>query len=566
MNRIYPVYTVQTECLDCYKCVRQCPVKAIRIENGVASIIPERCIACGSCVRVCPNRAKRVRNDLPEVQKRLRGSEPVYASLAPSWVGAFPEWSASALIGALKKLGFRGVSETARGAQEVSAAVAEDLARQNSGVLISSACPAVVDYIRLCHPEQTKYITPIASPLLTHCALLRREFGDDIRIVFIGPCVAKKNEADRHPELLDVAITFEELRELFRDSNVHPEEFLSGKESFVPEDAREGTIYPIEGGMLETIRLCGRAPLRQLLAVSGIDRVGESLEQIRSVGEAGPIFVEALACPGGCIHGPCTRRASGLITTTEILRRADLTLPDGRTSTVRVPVGYTPVFRETKSYSDDAIRKALRRVGKTSPKDELNCGGCGYDSCRHFAEALLRGDAEVSQCVSHMRQLAMRKSNALLRCMPAGVVILDQDLLIVESNEAFTQIFGQELVELYQNVPGLSGADILTILPCEQLFRAALHSGGDIHREHYPIGERMFDLSIFTIDPGQVIGVIVQDTTELELGREQIAQRAEEVIARNITIVQEIACKLGEHMADTEILLSSIAERWRRTP
>lgn len=167
--------------------------------------------------------------------------------------------------------------------------------------------------------------------------------------------------------------------------------------------------------------------------------------------------------------------------------------------------------------------------------------------------------------------MATRQSNALLRCMPAGVVIVDQDLLIVESNESFTRIFGDELVELYQNVPGLSGADILTILPCESLFRAALRSGGDIHREHYPIhrpqdpeNERLLDLTIFTIDPQRTIGVIVQDTTETELGREQIAQRAEEVIMRNITIVQEIACKLGEHMADTEILLSSIAERYRR--
>ena len=318
MDSIYPVYTVPTECVDCYKCVRQCPVKAIRIENGVASIIPERCIACGGCVRVCPHHAKQVRNDLPMVQKLLRGPRPVYVSLAPSWSGVFPQWNANAIIGALKSLGFRGVSETARGAQEVSAAVAEELSKRDSGVLISSACPAIVDYIRVYHSDQTKNITPIASPLLTHCALLRREFGDDIRIVFIGPCIAKKNEADRHPELLDVALTYYELEELFRFNAIHPQDFATIEAQFVPEIAYEGALYPIEGGMLETIRICDRSRTRQLQSVSGIGLLGESLEQIRSVEGAGPIFIEALACPGGCIHGPCARRTSGLTATTEI--------------------------------------------------------------------------------------------------------------------------------------------------------------------------------------------------------------------------------------------------------
>ncbi len=562
-TQTYPIYTTPAQCCDCYKCVRKCPVKAIRIEGGFASVRPERCVACGQCVKVCPNRAKKVRSDVSRFFELAADDAPLYVSLAPSWSGVFADWTKDAMIAAFKTLGVREVSETALGAQEVSAALARDLSNAKNGVFVSSACPAVVDYIRRYYPDETSRITPIASPALTHCALLRRIFGSEIRIAFVGPCAAKKNEADRNPDLLDVALTFDELRAIFAEKELKPEDFEGVREKFAPESAAEGAIYPLEGGALETIRRCGCDENVLLQSTSGLQILGESLANLRTLATKRPVFIEALACPGGCVNGPCATRTSWLGASTGVLQNATLRDACKREPTLRVEMKFPPDPVAPKRVDESELREALRSVGKTSPNDELNCGGCGYDSCREFATALARGDAETRQCVSYMRQIATRKANALLTRMPAGVAILDENLLIVESNEAFSRIFGEEIEELYRVAPGLEGADVTKILPCAPLFEAVLRSGEDVRRDSFPIGDQLLDLTIFTIEPSKIIGVVVQDVTATEMNREQIARRAEEVISRNISIVQEIACKLGEHMADTEIILNSIAKGYR---
>ena len=563
MTKLYPIFTTRAECRDCYKCVRRCPVKAIRIENGVASVLPDRCVACGQCVRVCPTHAKRVRDDSLRFVELCSDAEPLYVSLAPSWRGVLTEWSTSALVAALKSLGVAEVSETALGAQEVSAAVAEDLANAKDGVFISSACPVVVDYICKYHPNEAQRVTKIASPALTHCALLRKLFGENIKIAFIGPCAAKKNEADRRPDLLDVALTFDELQRLFEEKGVSPNNFSDAKETFVPENAMEGALYPVEGGMLETIRRCGVDDRPLLQSTSGLQILGQSLEHLRSLGADRPVFIEALACPGGCVNGPCATRKSWLTASTGVLKHAELRPTEKRVPTTRVPVDFYAEPIDSDDVDAKAIQEALLRVGKTSPSDELNCGGCGYDSCREFAKALARGDAETSQCVSYMRYVATQKANNLLRYMPAGVVIVNEKLEIVESNEAFARIFGSEILELYRLTSGLAGADVRTILPCASLFEAALQHGREINRDSLRVDDLLLDLTFFTIERGKSVGAIVRDVTATELDREQIARRADEVISRNVAVVQEIASKLGEHLADTQILLESIAQCYR---
>ena len=218
MNNQYPVYTLSNECHDCYRCGRECLVKAIKIENGHASVIPEKCIACGHCVKACPSNAKRVRVDIDKAKNLILAQKDVYVSLAPSWSGVF-EYSPEKMISLLKKLGFKDVSETALGAQEVSIKTAQMLNEAEKGLFISSACPVIVDFVRLYHPEFTKYITPLGSPAMTHAKMLREKYGDDIAIVFIGPCIGKKNEV-KYSGLFDVALTFEELKVWFHDEIV----------------------------------------------------------------------------------------------------------------------------------------------------------------------------------------------------------------------------------------------------------------------------------------------------------------------------------------------------------
>ncbi|MBS4760070.1 MAG: 4Fe-4S dicluster domain-containing protein [Clostridium sp.] len=570
MNNQYPIYTLKNECVDCYKCVRQCHMKAIRIENGHASVIPEKCIACGHCVLICPAEAKKIRNDINRARAVLTAKKRVFVSLAPSWAGFF-ECGSEKFITALKKLGFEGVSETALGAQEVSIEVTKILSKREKKIHISSACPAIVDYVRLYMPEYTKFITPVASPALTHAKLLKKRYGDDIGVIFVGPCIAKKNEADRNPELIDVSLTFHELVEWFNQENVDfnnvevPEDERELK--FVPKKAYEGAYYPIEGGMNKTIRLSGCEKDIQLVSVSSIPAFKESLENINPDEIDRPIFVEALACAGGCANGPCKdHKKPGILTMSDILRTVKLRDDIPSEPEVVVAKEYRERPQNTRKYTPEEISEAMASIGKHGAEDELNCGGCGYDTCRQLAEALLSGDAEPSMCVSYMRKLAIRKASAMLRSMPSAIVMADADLRIIETNEAFVRMFAPDLVEIFNGRPeGLAGGALDRVIPFVDLFKRTLKSGKDIHKERYPVGKNLYDIAVFEIERNKIVGAVITDVTKTEMKREQIAKKAHEVIEKNIATVQNIACLLGEHMVDTELLLSQIAQGYEET-
>ena len=574
MNHSYPIYTVETECQDCYKCVRRCPVKAIKVKDGHATVIPERCVGCGRCVEVCPAHAKQVRNDIGRARHLLEEGGRVFVSLAPSWVNEYPNLDASQLIQALQKLGFTGVSETALGAQLVSAEVARQLKEQKRGLVLSSACPVAVDYIGKYLPDFTGCISPLLSPVLAHCRLLRDRYGEAIKIVFISPCIAKKNEADRHPDLLNLALTYPELSQMFQEAGIHPEAFPKDPAvQFVPFQAEEGAIYPIEGGMNETIQLQCDNPDLQLLAVTGLENLQITLQGLYPENVTFPTFLETLSCHGGCVHGPCSQhKAPGLQERQRVLKHTRLpaVVPERRTDG-SIENNYAPSPAQQPLPSLTEERDALRRIGKFTPEDELNCGGCGYDSCREFARALIAGNAEPSMCVSYMRKQAQKKANGILRCIPSGVVIVDKELSIIECNRNFAVIFGEDTVDAFEASPGLAGADLRRIVPFANLFEAALKSGNDIQRDAYKVGNHLYNITIFNIESHEVLGAVIFDVTQTDLRREQIAERARKVIAQNLATVQEIACKLGEHAADTELLLRSIAddyadEEWLSKP
>ncbi|OPZ61010.1 MAG: Iron hydrogenase 1 [Deltaproteobacteria bacterium ADurb.Bin510] len=555
MDSLFPIFTVAAECQDCYKCVRQCPVKAIRVTNGHATVIPELCVACGGCVTVCPAHAKQVRDDLKRVQRLIAGGQPVIVSLAPSWVSAWPDLEAGGMIAALKALGFSEVSETALGAQAVSSAVAEMLVKP--GLLISSACPAAVEFISRYLPAFSACVTPLASPLMAHARQLKERCR--CRVVFIGPCIAKKLEADRDPGLIDAVLTFEDLGRWFGEAGIEPRR-LPAQGQFYPEPAAEGALYPIEGGMNETVR--ARAPQAEYVSLTGLGEIERALRDFDSAGLDKPVLLECLACEGGCVQGPCLGLRRDSLSGILAVRRKAVWPSSLSTASASARLGGITLCAplKLKTPDENAIRAALRQLGKTCPADELNCGGCGYESCRQLAAALIAGQAEPEMCVSHMREIAHRKANALLRCMPSGVAIVAADLRIIECNRRFAEIFGEQTRLAFEAVPGMAGAMIGRILPLEELYRAALESGQDIVREHYDLNELKLNITVFTIEPQATIGVIVQDVTESELRRDQIARKAREVIQKNLVTVQEIACRLGEHMADTEILLNSIVQ------
>ena len=561
MDKQNPVYTLTNECHDCYKCVRECHVKAIKIENGHASVIPEKCIACGACVKACPTNAKRVRTDIDKVKKLLFDKKDVYVSLAPSWRASF-ENSAEKMIALLKQLGFKDVSETALGAQEVSIQTAKMLNEAGNGLFISSACPVIVDYIRLYMPEFTQCITPIGSPLMTHAKMLKETFGEDIAIVFVGPCIAKKNEVTYSNGLFDAALTFEELRMWLHEEIIDITKVAKDdKYKFVPESAFEGTLYPIDGGMNQTIRKSGVNDNVQLLEICGLSSLQRSLKNLDINKLDKTIFIEALACDGGCVGGPCiSSEKAGITMVSDILTKEKKR--DKIPTEPKTVVDYKIESKEVtdSKYPLEDILKTLKKIGKHSVDDELNCGGCGYSTCREMAVALLNGDAETSMCVSYMRKIAVRKAAAMFRCMPAAVVMVDNNMNILEANDSFMKMFSGDMYEIFKARPdGMTGAAIDRIVDFSDIFKTILKTGKDLHKERFPVKNRLYDISAFTVEENEIVGAVITDVTQTETNREKISQKAQEVISKNISIVQEIACLLGEHMVETETLLSSIA-------
>ena len=561
MDRRWPIYTEKHECQDCYKCVRQCPVKAIQVRDAYATIVPEMCVYCGACVSICPNAAKHVRNDLPRARQLIKLPARVYVSLAPSWITEFPNIAAEQMVAALKRLGFTGVSETALGAQQVSAHVAKTLREEPGRILLSSACPTVVAYIQKHKPHLVGAITSLLSPLLAHCRMLRSHLGDNIAIVFIGPCIAKKVEADDHPDLLDLALTFEDLRIWLAAERIDPSTITTGVEDrFEPESAEEGALYPVDGGMIAGIRAHCGVDDGTFMSFSGLEAVENALDGLEEIQSQG-LFLELLACEGGCINGPkVTRPGSTVAKRHRVLTTARFPeaaqVPRQPAIDIRCLIEAMPLSQELPS--EARLGEVLRSIGKRSIMDELNCGGCGYDSCREFGKALIAKRAERAMCVSWMRQLAFKKANVLIHKMPSAVVIVDGDLNILECNEAFVAVVNQQYPA--GSTAELEGMSLELLLPFHHLFANVLKNDMDILDRDIRFQDTILHLSIFSIDPHAVVGAILQDITRPSVQKEQVIRRAREVIQKNLATVQKIAYLLGENAAESEVTLNTIIE------
>lgn len=570
-----PIYTEKTECQDCYKCIRECPVKAIRVENGHAIVVSEQCILCGHCVMICPTGAKHIRNDLSRARQQLTLKERVIVSLAPSFIAEFSGVDPRVLIAAIKKLGFYGVSETALGADLVSAQIADDFKAADresvatgapvQKLYLSSACPVTVEYIKLYMSEFTPYITDRASPLLAHARFLKRFYGEETGIVFVGPCIAKKREADIW-QMVDCAITFQDLRQWLHAAAIT----LTGSDtdtasdsSFIPYQAAKGALYPVDGGMIAAIEKYQGTNGIHMMAITGIEEIEKALKGLEPQKLAAPLFMELLACAGGCINGPgaSTDEPTALrrINLLEYAhKRADIlneTRPD--------MAGTLPGTKtETIVHSDAEMRGALRQVGKLELADELNCGSCGYDTCRSFAAAMLEHRAEKTMCVSYMRKLAQKKANGIIGAIPSGVVICDAACKIIECNENFARLLDPYVLSMYEAEPGLEGIELEKITGgMSRFFYDVMTSGGpDVVEHEYREGKKIFYLKVFSIEKGESACGVVQDVTVPQIQKSRVIKQTRKVINKNLAVVQKIAYLLGENAAETEATLNSIIE------
>ncbi|MFW5688836.1 MAG: [Fe-Fe] hydrogenase large subunit C-terminal domain-containing protein, partial [Spirochaetota bacterium] len=397
--------------------------------------------------------------------------------------------------------------------------------------------------------------------------------GDEIGVVFVSPCIAKKKEADDYPGLIDVAITFDDLRAWFDQAQLSISYLDDSGAAFLPHRASRGSSFPVEGGFVANLAAsAGGVPSVNTVSVSGIDEVRAVLDELDADQAAGchgePVILELLACAGGCINGPRHSRRSGRLGRTAGVRRwARSVGPPAGGSPPRPAIAHAPDVRASAAVSaavtrrlheESEIRAALAAVGKHQKSDELNCGSCGYASCRDFAAALIEDRAERTMCMGHMRKVAQKKSDALLRAMPSGVVVVDANLAIRECNAQFARLAGEEPSLLYEAKPGLEGIDLRDIVSFSRTFEQVFATGADVVGEDFTQDGRVLSGSVFTIEAGTLVGGVFQDVTVPAVQRDRVISRAEEVIRRNLSTVQQIAHLMGENAAETEALLNSV--------
>jgi iron only hydrogenase large subunit-like protein len=561
-----PIYTEQAACQDCYKCVRECPVKAIEVNGGHAVVIHDLCIFCGHCVTVCPVRAKRMREDLPRAKQLLAQRSRSCISLAPSWVSEF-DCSPGQIATALGKLGFAHAGETSAGAEIISAALRESGAL-GQGVHISTACPAVTELIEKYYPQHVPLLSPWKSPMLAHGLMFKNLYGSGTGVVFASPCIAKKLEADRNGTIVDVAVTFYELRQWFKDAGIVPAEEEEGQLEGSCRDG--GSLYPVDGGMIASIRKGTSVVDTSMLSLSGTEAIMQSLDYL-DAGSGPPLFLEFLACKGGCINGPCSSTAGCIVSKRlKIIRHASGggTQPAQRQEPCMISREMLSQCWDNRKgvvipgFSEEELEKALSELGKSQSTDRLNCGGCGYFTCRDFAAAWLQGKAEKAMCVASMRRLAQKKMSALIRTIPFGVVILDHETRIVECNRRFLEFFsnfsGEEIDE--KLLEQMVGKPADRLLPSIGGIRYVQEGSDELLEKQVQHNGRTMKLCIFQIEPGRFTGALFEDVTAVTERREAVIKNAEAVISRNLSTVQQIAGLLGESAAETEVILSSLIE------
>ncbi|MDO4732001.1 MAG: [Fe-Fe] hydrogenase large subunit C-terminal domain-containing protein [Bacillota bacterium] len=556
--------TIISNCQDCYRCVRACPVKAIKITGAQARIVNDLCISCGTCVRECPKHAKVSVSQIESIRELLQGPDPVVASVAPSFAALFSGWQQTRLPAALRMLGFAHVSETAEGAELVSQRSLE----KREGTSICTACPAVVNYIEQYHPEYLDMLIPVVSPMIMHGKILKQRYPG-CKVVFIGPCAAKKQEAER-PEyegIIDAVMTFQELKNWLDSEGVNlstcPE---SGFESY--GDLSRARLFPLQGGMLKTCDIACDNTEARILHVGGPNEV-KALFSIPPE-EWGYDIVEPLFCTEGCINGPCfsldgedesiyTLR-NGVIgyaaETLNLPNREDYSQLDSGTSFYARPA-------EKDEVSEEDIQKVFEKTGKSNPEMQLNCGACGYNSCREKAIAVVRGLAEPEMCMPYMRRNAQQRTDKIIEMSPTGIVIVDEDLNMIHMNAAFQKMFMCNNDVLGRRISYLidsEGFEKLAVGLLETYESIKAKYGKKYHEVLYTVAENKQYVGIYT-DMSQM----KMDSSQLDLVKRQTLQQAKELLNHQIEFSQEMAHYLGKSTARNEELVKQLIDLYEES-
>jgi len=543
----------ENNCKDCYKCIRTCSVKAISFVQNQAQILPEECILCGSCFVVCPQKAKQIRDDVQLVKSAISEGKQVLCSLAPSFIADFPVHDVSDMEVALQTLGFAEVQETAIGAQLVSDQYAAIMRENRQSVIISSCCPSINLLIQKYYPTMLPYLARVLTPAQAHCQLMKEQ-NPNCFTVFISPCIAKKEEADHSPSI-DIALTYDELRNWMMDSHVQLPRVTG-----VTGEGKRSRFYPATGGILRSTEV---VPGYRRVAIDGIDNCRMVFNEIEH-GNISNVFIEMSACEGSCINGPCIRehrerRLNGAL-------RVEAYGGDERFGIGNPPVNITRTFSflggKSITFGNEAVHAMLLKMGKSSPEKELNCGSCGYPTCREKAIAILSGKAEIEMCLPFLKEKAESFSDTIINNTLNAILVMDEDLIVQQINRAAVKLFHltSETDILHEHV-----IRILNPEPYQSAVTSALNSiGTSRYLAEY---QRYVEETILYDRQYHVVITILRDITEQEnirlnddALRRRTAETADRVIDKQMRVVQEIASLLGETTAETKLALSKLKD------
>lgn len=541
-----------SNCKNCYKCIRHCPVKAIRFSAGQAHVVGDECILCGQCFAVCPQNAKQISSDLEKARVLLM-SAPVYASIAPSFAAAFPGIGISALTEAMMQLGFKGVEETAIGATIVKNEYERILREEKPDVMVSSCCTSINLLIRRHYPDTLFALAPVVSPLQAHCMEIKRKHPE-AKTVFIGPCIAKKFEAEEG-DLIDAVLSFEELSAWLQQENIpltpQPDQTEGGKTR----------LFPTTGGILGSME---KLPDYTYLAVDSIEKCSEVLGEIRA-GSLHRCFIELSACPGSCANGPLLGEhlSTPAQNTMRVLRYATGgDFPVEQPDKERCSRTFSTLQRTARPPLEMQITDVLTRLGKTSPEDELNCGSCGYNTCREKAAAVIQGKAELSMCLPYMMKRAEGFSDTVVANSPNGILVLNDDLEVQKINPEACRLLRirNEKDVLGDHVNRLMEPDAFQKVRGK---RKPLENERTYLTEYECFVDRTIlynsDCHLYICILRDVTDEMSQQEKKMEM-RMQAVEIADDVAKKQLKIVQDIASLLGETAADTLIAINRLKE------
>ena len=599
----------EDKCNLSFTCVRVCPAKAIKITDKHAQIIPERCIGCGHCVSMCAQKAIQYRDDKSNTKRLLNNDVRVAAICDPAISGEFSDITDyRKFVAMIRALGFDLVTEMAFGVDLVANKYKELLEIFQGKYFISTKCPPVIKYVEKMHPGLVDNLAPIVPPFIAMSKVIHKKYGEEFRVVYITACTAAKDDVKSFAQTdgqIDSVITFVELRELFTEKGI--KESSVEFSEFDPPLGRKGGLFPISHGLFQAVDVNQDLLEADILITEGRTNFLQSIEEFKSEVELKQ-HLDLFYCKG-CIMGPGAsgggkkymRRSQVIKYVSKRMKeidceqwKADIDIY----SDLDLGRSFRSMDQRLPYPAEEQIQQVLIEMGKTRVEDMLGCGACGYPTCKEFAVAHIQGLTEYEQCYTftvkklhtyvskvnaaneklkktqealqkseenaRLEELAAREAaettTSMLNRIRAGIVIVDQDLKVLESNNHFIDMLGEDIREIAELVPGLKGAELTSLLPFHRLFSSVLKSGQDVLNRDSPYGSSILNVSVFTIKKNKVVGGIIRDLITPEVRREEVINRAREVIRENLETVQQIAFLLGESASKTEKTLNSIIQ------